>query len=367
MSTTANNQPKYSVDFSKSKYESRYDRILNILYYSKEIPSDLHLHMYMSYDNFRKAISTLKSRGLIRRISKDRKLSYVLTLKGKKQTRLLNYMKYQDCLEDEQYQYDVRHRSRRLQFAYLYALFDRVGISYETFRKPSLNDVNIFDDHICFYTATDFKRSLKMDSISLKGSRVMGFLIGAGKIVAVYRTNQELKSFTSVEKLIPFFMKQRFSVSVNTAILICNDSSAVADISDRIIRNTGNDPKVGINTADYRCFYVLPGDDTFLDRLKDIYADHTLDEQRIIRQYDIDTSEEDSEGRYRLKIGTGFIHDYPVLVCTGNVNMEVLKRFIRSADLYQQYSYILCKERDRDELENITRDYPIRVIAIDKE
>lgn len=37
-------KPVYHIDLSKDKYDSRYDRILNILYYSKEIPSDLYQH-----------------------------------------------------------------------------------------------------------------------------------------------------------------------------------------------------------------------------------------------------------------------------------------------------------------------------------
>ena len=364
MQATTESKPKYSIDQSETKYESRYDRILNILFYSKEIPSDLYLHMNMSYGNFRKTISILHKRQLIKRIIKDGAAGYVLTPQGKLLTIKLEYMKYRDHLTDDPHQYDPAHRSRKFQFAYLYALFDRIGIPYESFNKPPLDEVDVFGNQVYFYTAVDVKRILGMEATSFKGSRILGFLFGLGKIVSVYRTNQGMKTFTSVERLIPFFMNNYFSAPVDTAILICDDSRAVVDISGQIIRNIGSNPKGGIDTAGYKSFYVLPSDDSFLDCLRNVYVDHTEEEQSIIRQYGIDTSEEDSKGRYRYKSGTGFLKGCPVLVCTGNFNLEPLKRFLLRAMLYQQFSYILCEERDYEELKAIASDYPARVIAI---
>ena len=364
MQATTESKPKYSIDHSETKYKSRYDRILNILFYSKEIPSDLYLHMNMSYANFRKTISILHKRQLIKRIIKDGSAGYVLTRQGKLLTIKLEYMKYRDCLEDDPHQYDPAHRSRKFQFAYLYALFDRIGIPYERFNKPPLDKVDVFGNQINFYTATDIKRMLGMGATSFKGSRLLGFLIGLGKIFTVYRTNQGMKTFTGVEKLIPIFLLRYFPVCVNTAILICDNSRAVADISGQIIRNIRNKPKGGVNMADYKYFYVLPSDDSFLSCLRDVYVNHTEEEQNIIRQYAIETSEEDNEGRYRFKSGTGFLKGCPVLVCAGKYNLEPLKRFLLSARIDEQFSYILCEERDYEELKAIASDYPVSVVAM---
>lgn len=364
MQTTTDSEPKYSYDRSENKYKSRYDRILNILFYSKEIPSDLYLHMNMSYTNFRKTISILHKRGLIKRISKDGSAGYVLTTQGKNMTIYPNYMKYLDCLEDVQYQYDPAHRSRKFQFAYLYALLDRVGISYESFDKPPLNEVDVNGNMVYFYTALDLKRTLGMDATSFKGSRMLGFLVGLNKIVTIYRTNQDMKTFTNIEKLIPFFMLRFFSVQIDTAILICDDSQAAADISGKIIRNTRNDPKIGLNTADYRYFCVFPDDDNFISHLRDLYVDLTVEEENMIEMFDIDTSEEDCNGRYRFKFGTGFLKNCPVQVFAGNVNMDVLRRFLLNSKTYNLNSYIICKNRDRNELQAITSDYPITVIGM---
>lgn len=364
MQAATNSKPRYSIDLSTNKYESRYDRILNILFYSKEIPSDLYLQMNMSYANFRKTISILHKRQLIKRISKDGSAGYVLTRQGKVLTMRLEYMKYRDCLDDDPHQYDPVHRSRKFQFAYLYALFDRIGIPYESFNKPPLDEVDIFGNQVYFYTAADVKRMLGMGATSFKGSRILGFLFGLGKIVAVYRTNQGMKTFTGVEKLIPLFMLNYFSVSVNTAILICDDSRAVADISGQIIRNIGSNPKSGVNTAGYKSFYVLPSDDNFLSCLRDVYVDHTGEEQSIIRQYAIETSAKYSDGRDQFVSGTGFLKGSPVLVCAGNFNLEPLKRFLLNAGINRRFSYILCKDRDYEELRAIACDYPVRVIEV---
>ena len=365
MQTTSISEPKFTIDRSQDKYESRYQRIMNILFCTKEIPSDLYLHMNMSYANFRKTLSILKNRGWIKRINKNGKISYVITTQGKKLTIRLEYMQYRDYLEENQYQYQYEpsHRNRKFQFAYLYALFDRIGVYYESFNKPPLDEADVFDQEVYFYTALEIKRLLKLEATSFKGSRLLGFLIGIGKIIAVYRTNRGFKSFSSVEKLIPLFMLQYFSVPVDTAILICDDSEAAADLSCQIIRNKINDPKVGLNTASYKYFYILPDDDVFLRRLKDIYLGGDELEESIVKMWGIDTSEEDANGRRRIRIGTGLFKGYPTLVCSSYPDVGELKRFILGLRFNGLEGYILCKDCDLDELKEITKDEPIRVFA----
>ena len=354
-------QPKFTVDFSRDKYDSRYNRILNILFYAKEIPSDLYKHMNMSHDNFRKAISILKQRGLLNRISRDGAIGYTLTAAGRNLTYWLEYMKYRDCVDDESRQYDIKRRNRKRQFAYLYALLDRVGIPYETFAKPPITKVTYLDEQVYFYTALDFKRMLGVKSTVFKGSRLMGFLIGGGQIITVYRTNHEMKTFGQIEPIVPDLLRQHFAAPVNNAVVICNDEQAVINITNQIIENHENDYKKGVNTAQYRSFYVFPSDDSFIERFEDLYTDYSKVLERMIEQNNIETSEWDSEGRYRLKVGTGFYCDDPVLICPGNVNVVTLKYFIYNAERNRKTNYIFCRKRDLDMLSEITKNTSIRV------
>ena len=358
--------PKYPSDLSKNKYESRYDRLMNILFYAKELPSDLHTQMNMSYDNFRKTISILRQRGLISKINKDGFFGYQLTLSGKKMPyEDPRYEKYRDCVEEEiDRHHSAKRRSRKRQFAYLYALFDRAGIIYETFIKPSIKDVK-FDDHqVYFYTALDFKRMLGIESTTFIGSRLLGFLVGKGRIITVYRTNYELKTFGRQEALVPELLKRYFSVAVNTAILICEDDGAAMMITHQIIESNHKDAKGGVNTARYRYFYVLPSTDKFLSCYQDLFADHTEKQQRIIDRYHIDTSERDSRGGYRYITGTGYIGRNPVWVCAGVVNVVTLRAFLYNAEMKNIESYIFCNRRDVDYVEEFTQDTLIDVIAI---
>ena len=53
MSTNRNSNaaPKFSIDLSQDKYPTRYARLMNILFYSGELPSKLYTQMNMTYDN----------------------------------------------------------------------------------------------------------------------------------------------------------------------------------------------------------------------------------------------------------------------------------------------------------------------------
>lgn len=360
--TSETGKPRYSIDLSRNKYDSRYDRLLNILFHCHELPSDLFGQMNMTYDNFRKSISILKKRGLLSKISQDGAVGYILTTQGKKLTRQLNYMKYRDCLNDESRQYDIKRRKRKRQFAYLYALFDRAGIPYEIFAKPSIDKVTIMDDNVYFYTALDLKRMLGIESTAFKGSRLLGFLIGRGRIIPVYRTSYLLKTFGRHETLVPIIMNRYFSAPVSTAVLICNGDYSAVNIINQIIENTGYDYKGGVNTANYDSFFVFPSDDSFLSRFDDLYTDSRETKRTVIDHYGIDTSDTDSNGGYRYKQGTGYIQDNPVLVCAGNVNVVELKRYIYYAKRNDRGCYILCQKRDFKILEATTKEYPIRVI-----
>ena len=359
--TQNTNQPKFNIDLSQDKYASRYDRILNILFCSKEIPTDLYKHLNMSHENFRKAISIMKKKGLVTRISRDGAIGYILTSKGRDMTYLGDYMKYRDCVVEDNRQYDIKRRNRKRQFAYLYALFDRVGIPYETFAKPPITEATILDDKVYFYTALDLKRMLGFKSTVFKGSRLMGFLIGKGQIVTVYRTNYEMKIFGQHEAIVPEILKQCFSAPVNNAIVICNDEQAVINISKQVIENHGNDYKKGINTAQYRWFYIFPSDDSAYSHFEDLYKDYSETVERLIEQNDIETSEIDSKGRYRYIVGTGFYQDKPVWLCPGNVNVYKLKFFIYDAEHDRKTHYIFCKERDLNATKEIAETMNLRV------
>lgn len=363
MSNTAKStgSQKFSIDRSKDKYSSRYQRLINNLFCAKEIPNDLYKHINISYDNFRKTVSILNQRGILKRLYKDGTLGYVL--KDKNLTYHLEYMKYQDCLEDDRRQYDIKHRFRKRQFAYLYALLDRIGIPYESFSKPPIDEVTVFGKAVYFYTAQDFKRMMGMESTAFVGSRLLGFLIGCEKVIPVYRTNQALKTFGSHETLVPFYLKRYFTVPVNTAILICDDEKALITITKQIIDNTDRNPHTSINTAQYSNFFVMSSDDTFYDRLYDLFIGCTETENRLIKSFEIDTSETDNRGRYRYIAGTGFLNGIPVMVYAGNVNVVSLRTFISRAVYYDIESCIICKQRDFKVIKEITKNKPIRVIA----
>ena len=350
--------PKYHIDFSKEKYASRYNRILNILFYAKEIPSDLYQHMNMSSANFRKAISILKQRGWIKRISRDGAIGYILTNSGKRLTSYsLMYLKYSDCIEDDSRQYDIKRRSRKRQFAYLYGLLDR-----ESYNKPDI--VEAFDrNKVYFYTALEYKRMLGIRSTAFKGSRVLGFFVGKGRIIPVYRTNHNMKTFSKEEALLPFFLQQFFSISVSEAILICNDERSVINITKQIIANSGNNEK-SVNTAKYQRFYVFDSGDYFYNRFEELYANHSELMQRLIAQNNIETTDRDDEGNYRLLIGTGFYRDNPVWICPGNIDAVTLRLFVINAIRNGKINFITCQDRDLEMMREIVPSISIRVNSI---
>ena len=140
--------------------------------------------MNLSYDYYRKLISDLLRLGLIKRVSQDGMAGYQLTLKGKNLTKTkINYLKYRPCVEEEtDRHYTAKRRRRKRNFSYLYALFDRVGITYQVYAKPSIQDVDVNGDKIYFYTALEFKRMIGIEATPFKGSKLLGFMIGKGKI-----------------------------------------------------------------------------------------------------------------------------------------------------------------------------------------
>ena len=289
---------------------------------------------------------------MIKRVSRDGAIGYILTADGKKLTEHLYHMNYQD----DSRQYDIKRRMRKRQFAYLYALFDRAGIPFEQFAKPSISEISVQDSKVFFYTGLDFKRMLGIESNIFKGSRLLGVFAGRGRVFPVYRTNRVIKTFGRHESLVPEFMKRYFSVPVYSAILICDDARAVIDITSQIIDNSDNDYKKGVNTAKYRYFYVFPSDDSFYSHFEDIYTDHSELLQRLIKENHIETSDRDDEGRYRLKIGTGFYKDDPVWICPGNVDVVTLKLFIRNAIHNNRRNYIFSQDRDLEMLREITKN-----------
>lgn len=358
------NQPKFSIDLSQDKYTSRYARIMNILLYAKEIPTDLYQHMNMSHDNFRKAISIMKQKGLLKRISRDGAIGYILAAKGRDMVRRSEYMRYWDRVFEDNRQYDIKRRNRKRQYAYLYALFDRVGIPYETFDKPPITDVTYLDDKVYFYTALDLKRMLGYKSTVFKGSRLMGFLIGKGQIITIYRTNYEMKVFGKHETIVPLLLQQRFAAPVHSAVMICDDEKAVINITKQIIKNRENDYMKGVNTAQYKSFCVFPSDDSFLSRFEDLYTDYSETLDILIDYNEIETSDRDSKGRYRYTVGDGFLQDRPVWICLGNVNVVTLKYYINDAERYDMRSFLVCRERDLSAMKEITETMNLKLNLI---
>ena len=357
---------KYKIDMSEGKYRSRRDGLLNILFHSAELPNDLYKEMNLSYDYYRKLISDLLQSGLIRRVSEDNLAGYQLSLKGKKLAYTeINYLKYRPCVEEEFDRHNsAKRRRRKRHFAYLFALFDRVGITFEVFAKPPIQEVDVNADKVYFYTALEYKHMINIESTPFKGSKLLGFLIGRGKIISVYRTGFLMPTFGKHEVLIPEYVKRYFSAPLNTAIMICDSGSSVTHILHQIIEGKSYE-KNSVNTAGYKNFYVLPSDDSFISHLDDLYFDHTETERELIDRYRINTSDKDADGRIRFLFGTGFIDDDPILLCPGNVNAAKLKYFVLNAGQKSRLSYIFCRYRDLTVLQELTKDKPIKVITID--
>lgn len=354
--------PKYKIDLSRveKKYNSRTDCLLNILFCSSELPADLYAHMNISYDCFRQNISRLLRRGLIQRISADGAAGYQLSLKGKRLTRELNYMKYREYIEAEtDRHYSIKRRRRKRQQSYLFALLDRAGIAYEIFLKPSFENA-VHSDTVYYYEAIDFKRFIGYESTAFQGSKVLGFFVGRNHIIPIYKMNVVVSSLGKHEILVPEALKRHFNVSVNTAVLLCDDvEGCLTQIIDGY--NYYNEK---INTAGYQHLFVLSTGDDFLFQFLDLYKDYSSTECEIIERYHIDTSEKDRWGKYRYITGTGFIDDSPVWICPGNVNAVTLRSFILNAEQNNRQSFIFCKQRDYSVLKEITKDKPIKIIMI---
>lgn len=352
----------FKVDMSLNKYLSKHARLLGILLCAGELPNDLYTEMNLSYDYFRKLISDLLRRGLIKRVSRDGMAGYQLTLQGKKLTNELNYMRYREYLEDTDRHYSAKRRRRRRQFAYLYALLDRAGVPYEVFAKPPIEDVDVNDKRIYFYTALEFKRMIGIEAAPIQGIRALGFFIGRGKVVSIYRADYVMPVFGREEFRLSDYVMRYFSASVNTAIMICRSNSSAAHILYQIVEGKSYQKK-NVNTAEYKNFFVFPSDDRFLRRLNDVYSDHRQREKNLIERYGINTSDRDAKGRIRFLFGTGFIDDDPVLICAGNVNAVKLKYFVLNAGKTSRLSYILCRYRDLSALQEVAKDTPIKALA----
>ena len=357
---------KFKVDLSQGKYTSKHAGLLGILFHAHELPNRLYTQMNLSYDYFRKLISDLLRLGLIKRVSEDGMAGYRLTVKAKKLVYTeIQYLKYRPCVEEgSDRHYSAKRRRRKRHFAYLFALFDRVGITYAVFAKPPIQEVDVNADKVYFYTALEYKRMIDIESTPFKGSKLLGFLIGRGKIISVYRTGFLMPTFGKHEVLIPEYVKRYFSAPLNTAIMICDSGSSVTHILHQIIEGKSYE-KNSVNTAGYKNFYVLPSDDSFISHLDDLYFDHTETERELIDRYRINTSDKDADGRIRFLFGTGFIDDDPILLCPGNVNAAKLKYFVLNAGQKSRLSYIFCRYRDLTVLQELTKDKPIKVITID--
>lgn len=359
------NDPRYSIDFSTNKYNTRYDRLMNILYYAKELPSKLCNSMNMSYENYKQTIYKLRQKGLIQTVRKDGMIGYRLTLKAKRSVVASECSQYRDCFDDSDDRHmDVSRRRRRRNFAYLYTLFDRVGIPFESFRKPVLDKSAACDENVSFYSAKEIKQCMGIRSTAINGSIHYGCFIGRGMIVPVYMGYGRSKKLGKHEALVPFLMEGFFRASASKAVVVCPFDWVAIDYTKQIIENVCNDPKVGLNTGKYSEFYTFQDDDRFLSHLSDLYNDHTEIIQDVIEEYVIDTSDKDGSGRRRFKVGTGFIDGYPTLVCAGNVDVIKLKRFIRNTIAAYKIGYIFCKQRDYSIVSEIVKDTSIGVIEI---
>ena len=353
---------KYEIDMSRDnkKYRSRTDGLMNILYCCGELPNDLYHSMNISYDCYRKNISRVLKRGLIQRVS-DGVAGYQLTLKGKRITTYeINYLKYRYYVEEEiDRHYSIKRRMRKRQQAYLSALLDRAGITYEVFRKPKFEDA-IYGDTVYYFEANDFKRMIPYESTPFRGSRILGFFVGKQRIIPIYKMNSVLSSLGKHEILVPEAIKQHFNVAADTAILI---SGYVEGALNQVV-NGYNLYDEKINIPDYPNFYVFSSGDHFLSHFQDLYVDYSSKEREIIERYHIDTSEYDRRGRSRYIIGTGFIDESPVWVCAGNVNAVTLRYFILNAEHTGKLSLIFCQQRDYPVLTEVTKGRNIKVLTI---
>lgn len=86
--------------------------------------------------------------------------------------------------------------------------------------------------------------------------------------------------------------------------------------------------------------------------------------QRLIEQNNIETTDRDKEGNYRLLIGTGFYRNNPVWICPGNIDAVTLRLFVINANRNGKINFIVCQERDVDTLKKIVENSSLSVWPI---
>lgn len=213
------------------KYRYKTEQIMHYLILSGELPSDIYKVLNISEGYFKQVILRLKNDGLISVIRKQGLTGYVLTAKGKEKYALND--KYSRYIRTNRY--DIGKRKRCHNYAYIYALFDKLSIPYEWYNKPPIeNALGTVQSQLLFYSTSEYKQHIGNAADKIKGSKAYGFFIFNRTVMPLYKARYELPVFNSVESSLKVFIGTKDNPN-DKAVLMCENQNAMLKISRQLV------------------------------------------------------------------------------------------------------------------------------------
>lgn len=318
-----------------SKYKYRYEQILNILAASGEVPTNLYKYIDISNDTYRRLLSDLRKKGLIRTVTLNHLTGYILTLEGKQYLRgkknlPLNFEDIRTKASDT-----VMRRRRHLLSA-IYATFDKLNVLYETTRKPNRNTHKITDKGIVFYTSKEYKKELAETGDTFKGSRTHGLLVGGDFVYPIYVTNEKLPVFNKSEFNLVSQINTNYSQNENTnkAVLFCQDTTAAGDILREMFdfQATGQGVNI-LQSSIYKDVHIIPLDENLYVSFWSVYNSKKL-QNALIKQMRIDTKETYYQCDGKI--------DGESVIFLFNLSVGKLKAFLSINERRNERAHIIC-------------------------
>ena len=258
-------------------------KILELLALIGDMSSEEICRFFKSESYVRKVLSLLNNNKLIKKAKDTERLSYRLTLAGKKKLKEQIPEIFESLLSDRKSMNVVRsdngYKERRKKLLEILTMFYRADIKIFPNEKFLLKSVSVIsrtdntdfaeNSRPEFYTSVEIKEIFPDFNIA-KGSRALGILISYGRIYIIYytydgellwRKETEIKFRTCTKLCIskPFFDRDEIYM-----IVFADKIRTVKEIVNRY--------------AMVRCGKIYPHTDlpNMLFSLKDVSKDHTL-------------------------------------------------------------------------------------------
>ena len=326
------------------KYKYSYEQLLQLLYYSGELPFDLYKYLDITAINYQKQISNLVHKGMVRKVYGEQLGGYVLTVEGKAAIEN-NTQIPKHNLETNTRKREIQKRRRMQLYARLYALLDKEGIRYEQGEKSKIEHFEVSDERLEFYSAAEYKKLLKTQSASFKGTRVFGYMTGKENLYPVYMTNSRLPEFSNVE--VNFIGKIRNDffqgAGIRKAILLCKDLKAIGNILTdyyNFLNDEGIKFGKGQDIFASNCFddmYVVPTSEYFTDYFYSIYEDREKTKLNLIREHNIKIKVSKS-----VYVEDGFFSSTEPVLMMFNVEINRYKKFVSFVKDKKMHGYLMC-------------------------